>query len=76
MSNGCVREMPPEVCTIVFKDGVYDHTSTEEFVTSRGEQMFIHLDRDGRVCSIELLGSKEAPKPCQDSAVPSEKPKW
>jgi len=37
------------------------------FYTIRNEMMIMDFDKQGRVIGIELIGSKEARKPCQTS---------
>ena len=42
--------------------------SSSEMVSFRGEQMIIDLDKRGWVIGIELLGTKDCRKPCQETA--------
>lgn len=64
----CVKvQIPKEACYIYFgerKEDDYD-VSGELGYTNRGEQVFVDFNKEGEIIGIELLGSDEAPKPCQ-----------
>jgi uncharacterized protein YuzE len=71
----CERyDVPPTTCYLKFTD--YKRFDEEKRCkysddigyTVRGEQMIADYDEDGNILGIELLGSKEAEKPCQKSA--------
>jgi hypothetical protein len=81
MKRKCHRLLVPRnVCTLDFvakgkRKGYafslmeYEHKGKEvTFETVRGEQLFIDVDRRGRVLSIELLDAPGARKPCMRSS--------
>jgi len=61
---GSCRELyvKPDVCYIRFSGEQIVESQELEPSTSRGEQLILDLDREGRIVGIELLGSA---KPCQ-----------
>jgi hypothetical protein len=63
--------VPKDACTIHFSetDEPYIDHSRNNLETIRGESIILHLDKRNRVIQIELLGSEEARKPCQEEDV-------
>jgi hypothetical protein len=57
-------EVKEDVCELVFAKG--QSVDAIEYKTARGEMMIVHLDKDDKVLSIELIGDK---KPCQTETV-------
>lgn len=58
-----------KTCYIYFGDKQkdYHHSDIDVGYTHRGEQLFIDYNKKGEIIGIELIGSKQAPKPCQES---------
>lgn len=59
-------QVPKDCCYLRFKKGNVKHSKDIGY-TARGEQIIIDYDKNEDVLGIELLSSKEAPKPCMDS---------
>lgn len=67
MNNStCVKVIAPECCTIKFGEGEYAHSKTLGY-TVRGEEIIADMNDAGEIIRLELLGSKDAVKPCQGS---------
>ena len=62
----CVVIAPKEACKIEFGEGKYSH-SKDVGMTVRNESLIADYDENGKIIRIEILGSKEAPKPCQET---------
>lgn len=58
--------IPQSVCSIRFseKRGIYHHTKDEQYITIRGEDVYLEFDKRNRLVGIELIGSG---KPCMQS---------
>jgi hypothetical protein len=61
----CIQlTVPEEACTVDFGEGEYAGTLETEGIpttTVRGDMCFFHVDPEGRLLSIELVGGKQ---PC------------
>jgi len=72
MTKCNIIKIPKDCCFIRFcnkKDykKLY-HSSIDDFETIEGENMIIDVDKNHKVIGIELLGSDECKKPCQEDS--------
>lgn len=63
-----IIDVPADCCYIRFGDGRTNHC-IDDYITVRNEYMIMDVARGGRIIGIELLGSKIARKPCQETVM-------